>query len=85
MPKNIFSSSLSLKDIDELEIARQLTLIDFNIFALVTPIEFLNRYATQPMHACISLHRAKDHTSSGSPKLGGELLLLRCTKNDVNY
>jgi hypothetical protein len=43
VPRNIFSPHLSLKDIDELEIARQLTLIEFNIFTSITPIEFLSK------------------------------------------
>jgi RasGEF domain len=43
VPRNIFSHSLSLKDIDELEIARQLTLLEFNVFAAITPPEFLSK------------------------------------------
>lgn len=32
IPKNIFSPTLSLDDVDEEEIARQLTLIDFQLY-----------------------------------------------------
>lgn len=43
VPRNIFSPHLTLKDIDELEIARQLTLIDYNLLVSVTPVEFLSK------------------------------------------
>jgi hypothetical protein len=35
VPKNIFSTSLTLAGIDEVEVARQLTLIDFGIFSQI--------------------------------------------------
>jgi len=48
VPRNIFSPSLSLKDIDELEIARQLTLIEFSIFTQIVPTEWLNKRWCDP-------------------------------------
>ncbi|KAJ3450658.1 ras guanine nucleotide exchange factor i-related [Anaeramoeba flamelloides] len=42
VPKNIFSKNLKLFDIDEIEIARQITLIDFEIFSQIKPAELLN-------------------------------------------
>lgn len=41
VPKTIFSPKLELDDIDEEEIARQLCLIDFELYAKVRPSEFL--------------------------------------------
>eukprot|EP01132_Coremiostelium_polycephalum_P008012 gene8012-9857_t len=43
VPKNIFSPQLTLAHIDELEIARQLTLIEYRIFRNIPPPEFLVR------------------------------------------
>ncbi|KAJ6241713.1 ras guanine nucleotide exchange factor i-related [Anaeramoeba flamelloides] len=42
VPKNIFSKSLTLFDIDEEEIARQISIIDFGIFSKIRPAELLN-------------------------------------------
>lgn len=44
VPKHIFSARLSIWDISDLEIARQLTLIEFALFSAITPREML-RYA----------------------------------------
>ncbi len=35
VPKNIFSPSLSLDDVDEEEIARQLTIIQYQLYAAI--------------------------------------------------
>ncbi|GAM27522.1 hypothetical protein SAMD00019534_106980 [Acytostelium subglobosum LB1] len=43
VPKNIFSPKLALSDIDDLEIARQLTLIEYKMFKSIPPPEFLVR------------------------------------------
>ncbi|KAF2068693.1 hypothetical protein CYY_009983, partial [Polysphondylium violaceum] len=43
VPKNIFSPQLSLAHIDELEIARQMTLIEYRLFRNIPPPEFLIR------------------------------------------
>jgi len=43
VPRNIFSPNLSLKDIDEVEIARQLTLIEYGLFSQIVPTELLNK------------------------------------------
>eukprot|EP01129_Flabellula_baltica_P006757 TRINITY_DN2571_c0_g1_i1.p1 TRINITY_DN2571_c0_g1~~TRINITY_DN2571_c0_g1_i1.p1 ORF type:complete len:654 (+),score=119.58 TRINITY_DN2571_c0_g1_i1:53-2014(+) len=43
IPKNIFLPSLSWLDIDPVELARQLTLIDFGYFRAVKPTEFLDQ------------------------------------------
>jgi hypothetical protein len=40
IPEQVFS--LSLADLDDLEVARQLTLIDHQLFKAVRPREFLN-------------------------------------------
>eukprot|EP01090_Pellita_catalonica_P019851 TRINITY_DN6873_c0_g1_i1.p1 TRINITY_DN6873_c0_g1~~TRINITY_DN6873_c0_g1_i1.p1 ORF type:complete len:459 (-),score=74.47 TRINITY_DN6873_c0_g1_i1:887-2263(-) len=42
VPKSIFSSKLSLFDIDDMEIARQITLIEFENFEKIRPQELLN-------------------------------------------
>jgi len=42
VPRNIFSPTLSFNQLDEIEIARQLTLTEFNIFSQVVPSEMLN-------------------------------------------
>lgn len=42
IPKNIFNQGLVLDDIDELEIARQLTLVEHQNYCKITPIELLN-------------------------------------------
>ncbi|KAJ6252105.1 ras guanine nucleotide exchange factor i-related [Anaeramoeba flamelloides] len=42
VPRNIFRKSLTLFDIDEEEIARQISLIDFEIFSKIRPAELLN-------------------------------------------
>eukprot|EP01132_Coremiostelium_polycephalum_P005608 gene5608-6979_t len=43
VPKNIFSNNLQIYDIDEEEIARQMTLIEFDIFRKIKPPELLNQ------------------------------------------
>eukprot|EP01103_Thecamoeba_quadrilineata_P010656 TRINITY_DN2359_c0_g1_i1.p1 TRINITY_DN2359_c0_g1~~TRINITY_DN2359_c0_g1_i1.p1 ORF type:complete len:544 (-),score=96.76 TRINITY_DN2359_c0_g1_i1:185-1816(-) len=47
VPKNIFSPSLSLDEIHEEEIARQLTLIDYSIYTAIQPIELLQNSITK--------------------------------------
>ncbi|KAJ6254674.1 ras guanine nucleotide exchange factor i-related [Anaeramoeba flamelloides] len=42
IPKNIFSKNLKLFDIDELEIARQISIIDFELFSKIKKAELLN-------------------------------------------
>jgi len=41
VPKNIFSRTLSISDVAPVEIARQLTLIEFNLFSQIKPREFM--------------------------------------------
>eukprot|EP01156_Anaeramoeba_ignava_P021511 Anaeramoba_ignava/c19193_g1_i2.p1 GENE.c19193_g1_i2~~c19193_g1_i2.p1 ORF type:complete len:535 (-),score=203.66 c19193_g1_i2:48-1652(-) len=48
VPKTIFSPKLSIFDIDEEEIARQLTIIDFEIFQKIQSSELLNKAWTNP-------------------------------------
>ncbi|KYQ96865.1 Ras guanine nucleotide exchange factor [Tieghemostelium lacteum] len=48
VPKNIFSNYLNIFDIDEEEIARQLTLIEFDIFRKIKPPELLNQSWNKP-------------------------------------
>eukprot|EP01156_Anaeramoeba_ignava_P002039 Anaeramoba_ignava/a217381_69.p1 GENE.a217381_69~~a217381_69.p1 ORF type:complete len:764 (-),score=277.08 a217381_69:108-2399(-) len=43
VPKNIFSPTLSLFDVDEEEIARQLTIREFSIYSAIKPPELLNQ------------------------------------------
>ncbi|GAM22778.1 hypothetical protein SAMD00019534_059530 [Acytostelium subglobosum LB1] len=43
VPRNIFSQNLSIYDIDEEEIARQMTLIEFEIYKRIKPPELLNQ------------------------------------------
>eukprot|EP01105_Mastigella_eilhardi_P020099 TRINITY_DN4769_c0_g1_i2.p1 TRINITY_DN4769_c0_g1~~TRINITY_DN4769_c0_g1_i2.p1 ORF type:complete len:848 (+),score=226.97 TRINITY_DN4769_c0_g1_i2:245-2545(+) len=48
IPRNIFSKALSLLDIDDEEIARQLTLIEFEIYERIRPSELLNQSWSKP-------------------------------------
>ncbi|GAM22694.1 hypothetical protein SAMD00019534_058690 [Acytostelium subglobosum LB1] len=48
VPKNIWSTSLTIFDVDEEEVARQLTLIDFEIFSSIKPSELLNQSWNKP-------------------------------------
>jgi len=43
VPKNIFSNNLQIYDIDEEEIARQLSLIEYDIYKKIKPPELLNQ------------------------------------------
>eukprot|EP00002_Diphylleia_rotans_P008724 TRINITY_DN1872_c0_g1_i1.p1 TRINITY_DN1872_c0_g1~~TRINITY_DN1872_c0_g1_i1.p1 ORF type:complete len:728 (-),score=130.63 TRINITY_DN1872_c0_g1_i1:227-2410(-) len=59
VPKNVFSPTLEYTDVDEEEIARQLTLVDFALFAAIQPSELLNQAWTKPKlkHRCPNLLR----------------------------
>eukprot|EP01102_Stenamoeba_stenopodia_P019471 TRINITY_DN7366_c0_g1_i1.p1 TRINITY_DN7366_c0_g1~~TRINITY_DN7366_c0_g1_i1.p1 ORF type:complete len:301 (+),score=63.93 TRINITY_DN7366_c0_g1_i1:62-964(+) len=46
--KTIFSPQLSFLDIDEEELARQITLIDFEIYSAIRPQELLNQSWSKP-------------------------------------
>ncbi|KAJ3443426.1 ras guanine nucleotide exchange factor i-related [Anaeramoeba flamelloides] len=48
VPKNIFSPTLTLDSIDEEEVARQLTLIDFEMYSKIKPSELLNLAWSKP-------------------------------------
>eukprot|EP01133_Synstelium_polycarpum_P000183 gene183-221_t len=48
VPKNIWSQSLNIFDVDEEEIARQLTLIDFEVFSNIKSSELLNQAWSKP-------------------------------------
>ncbi|KAJ6227905.1 ras guanine nucleotide exchange factor i-related [Anaeramoeba flamelloides] len=48
LPKNVFSPKLSLFDVDEEEIARQLTLIEFKIYSKIKPSELLKLAWSKP-------------------------------------
>lgn len=48
VPRNIFSSKLTIHDIEEEEIARQLTLIEFDTYAAIKPSELLNQSWNKP-------------------------------------
>jgi len=43
VPKNIFSRTLSFYDIGDLELARQLTIIEFDLFSVIKPRELLHQ------------------------------------------
>lgn len=43
IPKNVTSTSISLLDTDPLELARQLSLLDFKLYSSIRPIECLNK------------------------------------------
>ncbi|CDH54193.1 cell division control protein [Lichtheimia corymbifera JMRC:FSU:9682] len=43
VPKNVTSTSISLLDTDPLELARQLSLLDFKLYSSIRPIECLNK------------------------------------------
>jgi hypothetical protein len=46
VPKNIFHPKLSLDDVVEIEIARQMTIVQYNIFSKVTPPEMCKKWWT---------------------------------------
>ncbi|EFA74821.1 hypothetical protein PPL_11854 [Heterostelium album PN500] len=48
VPKNIWSQNLDIFDVEEEEVARQLTLIDFEIFSSIKPSELLNQSWNKP-------------------------------------
>ncbi|KAJ3445578.1 ras guanine nucleotide exchange factor i-related [Anaeramoeba flamelloides] len=48
VPKNIFSPSLDFDLVDEEEIARQMTIIDFEIYSKIKPAELLNLAWSKP-------------------------------------
>lgn len=48
VPPNFFSQSWSLLDLDEEELARQLTLMDWEIFERIKPAELLNQAWSKP-------------------------------------
>eukprot|EP01114_Cavostelium_apophysatum_P000982 TRINITY_DN10849_c0_g1_i1.p1 TRINITY_DN10849_c0_g1~~TRINITY_DN10849_c0_g1_i1.p1 ORF type:complete len:988 (-),score=251.34 TRINITY_DN10849_c0_g1_i1:62-3025(-) len=48
VPKGIFSPNINFSLVDEVEIARQLTLIEFNIFSQIVPTELLNKVWIDP-------------------------------------
>jgi len=50
VPKNIFSPTLQLRDIEEEEIARQLTIIDFNLYSSIQASELLKMAWANPKH-----------------------------------
>ncbi len=65
VPRNLFASELKLVDLDEIEIARQLSLMDYDLFVAVKPFEFLNmawldldKHYRAP-HLCAILERAQ--------------------------
>ena len=48
MPKDIYDESLSILDIDEEEIARQISIVDFDHFRAIKPPELLNQAWAKP-------------------------------------
>jgi len=48
VPKSIFSPAINFSQVDEVEIARQLTLIEFGIFSQIVPTELLNKVWIDP-------------------------------------
>eukprot|EP00761_Pharyngomonas_kirbyi_P009972 gb/GECH01009990.1/.p1 GENE.gb/GECH01009990.1/~~gb/GECH01009990.1/.p1 ORF type:complete len:854 (+),score=250.42 gb/GECH01009990.1/:1-2562(+) len=48
VPKGIFTSKLDIFDIDELEIARQLTIVEHDLFREIQPSELLNQAWNKP-------------------------------------
>lgn len=48
VPRNVFSPSLSLMDINDEELARQLTLMEFETFRAIRPSELLNQVWNKP-------------------------------------
>lgn len=58
IPKNIFSPTLSLDDIDEEEIARQITIIDYNLYEKIKPSELLSKNwsSAQLKYKCTNLN-----------------------------
>eukprot|EP01112_Ceratiomyxa_fruticulosa_P011145 TRINITY_DN3001_c0_g1_i1.p1 TRINITY_DN3001_c0_g1~~TRINITY_DN3001_c0_g1_i1.p1 ORF type:complete len:583 (-),score=79.47 TRINITY_DN3001_c0_g1_i1:85-1833(-) len=57
VPKNIFSPTLTLDDIDEEEIARQLCVIDHDLYSAIKPSEFLLKSWARPQfrHKAVNL------------------------------
>ncbi|KAJ6254870.1 guanine nucleotide exchange factor [Anaeramoeba flamelloides] len=63
LPKSIFSPHLKLSDIDELEVARQLTLLQFKLYSKLRTSELLirNDLETTNKHKVINLTRLKEY------------------------
>jgi son of sevenless-like protein len=56
-PRDIFAATeLRWEDIDELEIARQLTLLEFSLFSSILPSELLNQNWAKPKYKHRALH-----------------------------
>lgn len=55
MPVKIFSTKLTTKQIDDEEIARQLTLMHFELYQAIQPSEFLNKSWLDP-HLRFKVH-----------------------------
>jgi len=55
VPKNIYSPTLTLDDIDEEEIARQLSVIDWTLYTAIRPTEFLQKAWTRHKHRAPNL------------------------------
>lgn len=60
--KTIFSAQHTLEDVPEIEIARQLTIMQFSLFCMIKPSEFLNgwwksedaEYRSPHLHVCLN-------------------------------
>jgi hypothetical protein len=80
VPKNIFSPTLALGDVPVIEVARQMTLIDFGIFSKVTAGELLSRGwlsnsergQRRAPHICLLLKRFRVLESWAAGSVAGE-------------
>eukprot|EP01028_Stygiella_incarcerata_P011015 TRINITY_DN6010_c0_g1_i2.p1 TRINITY_DN6010_c0_g1~~TRINITY_DN6010_c0_g1_i2.p1 ORF type:complete len:754 (-),score=210.62 TRINITY_DN6010_c0_g1_i2:256-2301(-) len=84
IPKSIFSPELDLFDIDEEEVARQLTLVQHDLLKRISPSEFFDQAWTKPKlrHRCANLiqfiqYFDRVHLYFCSMIVGGETVEIR--------
>jgi hypothetical protein len=73
VPAKIFSTKLTTKQIDDEEIARQLTLMHFELYQAIQPSEFLNKSWLDP-HLRFKVH----HDINVSQNQDAHLLTCPC-------
>ncbi|KAJ6234200.1 ras guanine nucleotide exchange factor i-related [Anaeramoeba flamelloides] len=89
LPKNIFSPKLNLFDVDEEEIARQLTLIEFKIYSKIKKLQKLQKSQESQKLVCgisqlTKLEKKKTYSHSIRFKKS-MLSLIKNTQNHSNY
>lgn len=83
IPPNIFSNTLTFLDIDEKELARQMTLIDFEMFQKIKPFELLNQAWSKPKlrHRAVNVLGMIRRFNVVSCWVATEILALPCVRD----